>query len=1055
MERLIRFCVERSFLVNLVVGFICVAGLLVTLNMKRDLVPPFEFQIIEVRASVPGASPSEIEEYVAYPIEDTLRGLPGVEKVSSSSSNGQLNLTLVFKPSFERINETLEQVKAMLISLRPRLPDSLKTIDVTRVREDRVFLFWMALKNFDEENVAHRQLIRKFEKTVQKVEGVVLVNAEIRPRDLYIEFDARKIEEYNLSISEIREGIEHALSMTPLGQLADNEATLSFELPRVSKTPEDLASLPVAGNRTGNVIRLKDVARIGYKLTAQSDLYYLNGEPSLGLEIEKDTTSDSIDLKAIVDKKIAEFNATLPVPLKIEPVVDGPRFIVQQLNVLYQNGVWGTILVFAILFVFLNFRASLMTVWGVPVSYFGAMIVLSYMGISIDLISIIGLILVVGILVDDAIIISERYMENLESGMVPKEAAVAAVKDLWLPVTGTVMTTVVAFAPVLLIKSEMGIILRAIPIVIITSLLFSLLECFFALPNHLAHFVPTVKKTRRDRFFEVLKRGYKRALQFTIRWRYPALILLLVLSGATGYIATNKLKQNFNLSVNSEKVVIYPILKKSNSPEETYKKIKAIEDYAMTLPKSEVASVTSWVGGIWQDGKNQRGYRFSQVTVYLHADEKYPTKVKERLKVQIEAELAKFRNDEFESIEVKERKHGDDRSKKNLVSVRIRGGDEVEFKQLEDEIAQSALKAEGIIEKVAEDDRYQTAWKFVPDPDALLRYNFKLSDFEKQIKGLLVPDEIIETRANGEKLRIYTKMQSQVNLEFKNLQRLEIVSANGVRVPLKRLGEWREVQALAEIAHYNGERSLTVDFKFDEKKTNTTKAKTDIELLLASVLQKYPSHQIEVTDSDENEANSRAWAIRVALICLLSVFVVLSLVLGSLTQPFLVALPIPFGIIGIIWSLYLHNLPLGLMALIGLVAVIGISVNDSIVMVDQINKLSAKFNGLSRFAIIEGATGRLRAIILTSVTTVIGIFPMAYSVGGESGFTQPLAFSMGWGLSFATLLTLFLLPALMVIYLDCKNLFGRLRRKGKLEASLLSPPAPPSIKEERPPELFH
>lgn len=1058
MERLFKFFIDRSFLVNLITGFVCVVGLLVTFNMKRDLVPPFEFQSIKVTAAVPGAAPHEIEEFVAYPLEDALKGLPGMEKMVSTSKNGSLSMTLFFKASFDRMTETVEQVKSITLSVRPRLPKSVEYIDVVRARQDRVFLFWMAMKNFDEENVEHRQWIKKFEQTVSKIEGVVQVAPEIRPRDLYVEFDARKLEAYELSVSDIRASIAQAVSMMPLGQLAENEETWSFELQRTIKHPDELGELPVAGNRRGDVVRLKDVATIGYKLTAQAEIYRMDGQPALGLVIRKDTNSDSIDLKKVVDKKIAEFNAALPAPLKIEPVVDGPRFIVQQLNVLYNNGLFGIVFVFLLLVLFLNWRTSLMVIWGLPISYLGTMIILHQMGIAIDLISIIGLILVVGILVDDAIIVSERYVENLSDGMPPKKAALEAVKDLIVPVTGTVLTTIVAFSPILLVKSEMSIILAAVPIVIIASLSLSWLESFFILPNHLAHFVPRQdKSSRRERVFESVKKVYKRMLQATVRFRYLALAGLVGLSAATVVVA-QKLKQDFDLNVNSEKVAIYPTLKKSDSLEETYAKIKAIEEFALKLPKEKVASVTTWVGGVWRDGRNQPGYRFSEISLYLHADESYPTKVKEEVKAAVQEALKTVKTDEFESIDVDEREYGDDEKKENIVSVRIKGGNDVEFKEIEDAIIAQSLKAEGVLEHVPEADRYQTAWRFVPDAQRLVRYGFAGEDFALQIKNLFIRDELIETRAGGQKFFIYTKMLPQQPLEFEKLQAFEVVSSNGRRVPLSRLGEWKNVKSLARISHHNGDRSLVVDFKFDDKKTNATKVKTDVSAALAGVSPLFPTYNIEVIDANEEETKSRAWAIRVALICLISVFMVLAVILGSLTQPFLVALPIPFGVLGIIWALYLHDLPMGLMALIGLVGTIGVSVNDSLIMVDQVNKLSARFGGLSKYTIIEGAVSRLRAIILTTVTTVGGVFPMAYSVGGESGFTQPLAFSIGWGLTFSTVLTLFILPAILAVYLDFTKIWMRVVLRFRKDRSAAAEPAigaPADPARSREPELTH
>lgn len=1029
MEKIAKFFIDRSFLVNLISIFICVAGLLAFFNMKRDLVPPFEFQQIQVTIAVPGASPEEIEEFIAFPVEESLKGLAGMEKMISSSQNGRLQMWLNFRASFNRMTETVEYVKSQIDSIRPRLPDSIRYVQVSRNRQDKVFMYWMALVNFDEENTVHREYIQKLKKKVLKVDGVVDVEPEIRPRDLYVELDPVKMERYEVELSNVRAILGQVFKMAPLGQLSGDEETLNFELHGIQRTPEALAKIPLDANRSGGVLRLGDVAKISYKLTALASTFHHNNNRSLSIIIRKDRESDSIYLKGVVDKKIAEFNKELPEPLSVEPVVDTPHFIEQQLKVLSSNGLFGILFVLVLLMIFLNWRSALMTLWGVPIAYLGTILLLNAMGINIDLISIIGLILVLGILVDDAIIVSERYVDNLSQGLEPKEAATAAVKDLIVPVTGTVLTTIVAFSPILILKSEMAIILKAVPIIIISALALSWLESFFILPNHLAHFAKVAKRSRVEVLFEKTQEIYKSVLRFTFKLRYLGVITLIAVFGYSLYIAKTKLKHEFNLSISSEKVVINAILKKSDSLQATYKKIKPLEDIALSFSKDRVASVDTFVGDIWKDGKRYRGNRFAQVSIFLPTGDDYPTKTKEALVAEVKSAVEKFDQSGFEEVHVGTKMHGNQEKKENMVSIRVQGDERVNFQKIENELTKSATAATGIKEYVADPDRYQTTWKFVPRLDALALYGIGLQDFHRQIKGLYIRDEVIETRIAGEKVYVYTKLLPKHGLEFKNLKKFEVVASTGRTVPLSLLGKWEEVETLAQIRHRNGERDLVLDFKFDPEKTNSTQAKEDIAQAIIPVVKKFSTADIEVVDANEEDAKNQAWALRVALLCLISVFLVLAIILGSLTQPFIVALPIPFGVIGIIWALYLHNLPMGLMALIGLVGTIGVAVNDSLIMVDRINKLSQKAGAMSQSVIAEGATSRLRAIILTTITTVGGVMPMAYAIGGESGFTQPLAFSIGWGLTFATILTLFALPMLMAIAHDFSRLKSWLSQK--------------------------
>ena len=327
-----------------------------------------------------------------------------------------------------------------------------------------------------------------------------------RKRDIYVQFDPIKLRQYHLSTTEIRQKLLEYLTYSPVGQITSNEDTFSVELSKFNENLESLRRFPVAMNSTGQNLTLGQVADVDFKLEKQTRLDLVNGEESVLIWLRKGMEADTIDIKDKVEKVINDFNDELKnrsetSALKINILYDGPHFIQQQLDVLKKNGIVGLILVLCVLILFLNSRIALMTALGIPVAYFGAFAVLSVLGISIDLISIIGLILVLGMLVDDAIIVSERYSENLEKGLTPKDAAFQAAKSLMVPVTGTVLTTAVAFAPILFLSSEMAIVLFAVPIVIISTLTFSWFESFFILPNHLYHFVKRPPNPKATYYF--------------------------------------------------------------------------------------------------------------------------------------------------------------------------------------------------------------------------------------------------------------------------------------------------------------------------------------------------------------------------------------------------------------------------------------------------------------------------------------------------------------------------------------------------------------------------
>lgn len=1039
MLKVADFFLQRSFVVNLLAVAVVICGVLALTSLNRDLIPPFQWQMIRVSVSLPGATPEEMERYVTFPIEEVLEGMPGLERMQSVSSSGQSRIDLYYEASFSRMAEALELVQARMNTVRHRLPNSIRNIVAERAQVNDVFLFFLAIENFDEQNIEHRLFYDRLERRLNDITGVVRLDTSMRKRDIYIQFDPDQLHKHEISVSQVRQVISTAVGFSPVGQTRVGTDFYAVEIAKISDSIEELRQLPIRSNRLGNTIRLEQVATVEYRLEDRDRHFFVNGRQAVHILVKKDISSDTIDLKPKVLGVIEEFNSQAPDGLNVVNLIDGPRFLEQQIDVLSRNGWLGFALVLLILVAFFNWKTAAMTGIGLPVVYAGTFITMYLLGVNIDLLSIVGVILVVGILVDDAIIMTERYVNHLSDGLKPQEAARTAVADLLLPVTGTVLTTVIAFAPLIFIKSEVANMLFAIPVVVIGAMILSWLESFFILPNHLAHFVKTPPKEKKWNIFSRLQKAYEFLLAWAIKGRYVLSLVVLAILVVSVSVGFKSLRHEFNLNISPETLTIYAILKESPSMEYTKEKIAPIENFLRSLPRESVQNVAVHVGWMWMHGRQFEGVRYARVDAYLNNNVKHPSRLKSEMKALLESQVSEFKDEEFEKISVEFQREGGDEDRKNMVSIRVRGSEEVDFHQIEQEMVTQAKALQEIDSYVDDPDRYQVAWSFVPDIEALRRYQLDNYELSRQIRGLFMPHEITETRIQGENVFIYTESQRKQNLELDQLNKYEVFSAMGTAVPLGYLGEWVERKSLRSIRHHDGRRNLRLDFRVSED-FNTTVARQGLQSVVGEIQNKYPTYEISVIDANEQEAKARIWAIKVALACVMGVLLVLALILGSLTQPLLVGLPIPFSIVGIVFALYLHDLPLGLMALVGVIGTVGVSVNASIVMMDQINKLVKKQGGFSRDLLIQGASNRLRPIVLTTLTTLGGVFPMAYALGGESGFTQPLAFAMGWGLSSSTLLTLFVLPALVQVREDIlflsHRLIGKIFRRGKTKSHL-------------------
>lgn len=1019
MSQIIRYFISRSFVVNMISAFIIIAGVTLGSMIKRDTIPPFEFKTVDVSISLPGASATEVEKFLAYPVEQALQGLPYAKEITTTSSSGQFKSTVYFSAGHNKINESVEQIRSRITGIAWQLPDQARDVVVEQNKVSAVFHMAIALEGFSELKPEHRRLAKKLADDLREIPGIINVNENMNKQNVYIRFNPRAIARYEISIAEIRSRIREALNYSPIGKVDFDEKTYSVEVQRPAQAIDSLKKLAIRGNTTGQVLYLQDLADIALEIDEVKTHHRLNGRPVINIYTRKDTTSDAISLKTEVMKVLDGFNAKLPDGLQATVLGDGPKFIKQQLDVLVNNGIFGLILVLVILTLFFNWKVSLAASFGIPIAYCGSLIALYIFGISIDIISVVGMILVLGILVDDAIIIAERYMENLEKGMNPQEAAYQSSSDLMLPVTGTVLTTVFAFTPMIMLESEIAIIFYAIPVVVITSLSMSWLESFFILPNHMQHFIKKVAPQKENGFFLKTKRSYEKSLSYILRFRYLTVLALVLFLVISAWVAKHKIQQRFWFGANRERVAVKITLKESVSLKNTEEIISPLEKYMMTLPKEDIQNVETSIGQMWTHGRNYQGYRYAKITLHINDNLTHPGAVKNKYTKDLNEYFKTHTPEAIEKIVVGREMNDQDEKKKQMVSIDVTGNEDVDYLDLKQTILDQIEKQKMKLELVKEVDEFDEKWIFTPDSKSLARHRLSLAQITSQLRSYFVPHELMQMRLNGETKWIYTQVKRDKVVTKSELNKMTVLNNIGLSVPLHSLGHWSKKKQLATLRHKDGKRQFSFDLAFEPSEDmNITKAKEQGQSIATILAQKFPTYTVELRDADRAEASSRAWAIKVAILCIMLVMFTLALVLGSVTLPFIVGLPIPFGLMGIVWALYLHDMPMGVMSLIGLIGTVGVSVNDSLIMVDQIIKRGRSQGGLTRANIVAGASSRLRAIILTTVTTLGGVFPMAYALGGESGFTEPLAFSLGWGLFFSTFLTLFALPAFIEIRED-------------------------------------
>lgn len=551
MDRIIEYFCKNSFVVNLISIFILLAGLAAFYSVPRALLPPMKFNVVEVSAYLPGASALEIQEHVALRLEEGLQNITGLKSISTKSSKNIASLSLTFLTEYD-VELCLEKVNAALQGLRNELPRDLRELNAAIRSKESEFLAVISVAGFDADNIKHQDWLEEYSRKIQLLPAIVSVENSMAQNYISIEFKARALQDYALDLVNIRSQIIQALDYNPIGEIRTSYESLQIKIGDNQDHVNLLKELPIKVTGEGSQVRLEDLAEVSVKSFPYSSLTFQNGIATTILLLQKNLNSDSIESINSVKGFIKHQNSLLPENIKVALQEDGSVFIKRQLNTLKENAIFGVILIIVLLSLFVGFRVAMVATFGLPITFSIVMIVLWWLGMSINLVSVVAMLLVVGVLVDDAIIVSEKFADLLQAGYDRYQAAFVATKQMIVPVTGTLLTTIVAFLPILLIPSELSVVMAAIPVVVITSLIASWFETFFLLPNHLHHFVKKLP-SRRTRYVYKLAQSYAYCLTYVLKGRY--LVLFLFLSLMIGSVLLiRKLEFSDNLNVNSASV---------------------------------------------------------------------------------------------------------------------------------------------------------------------------------------------------------------------------------------------------------------------------------------------------------------------------------------------------------------------------------------------------------------------------------------------------------------------------------------------------------------------
>jgi len=638
----------------------------------------------------------------------------------------------------------------------------------------------------------------------------------------------------------------------------------------------------------------------------------------------------------------------------------------------------------------------------------------------LDSITMTAMVLVLGIIVDDAIIIAESIYQHYEKGVTPVEAAVAGMQEVYKPVLTTILTTAIVFVLMFFMPGTLGKFVYVIPLVVILALLVSLVESTMALP---AHIVAGMKQnhgsTRRQRYFDMLRKAYAKLLARMLVWRYLLVGLFILLLSGSLFIATRYMDFILFPSSTAERFTVLIETPVGSSLQATSDRTREVERLVSSLNKEELDSFVTRVGTFGDIGSSERENNAAVfVSLTPYADRKRPAdEIVESLRKQ---------TDNMEGVErIYYKVDGGGPPVGRPITIRVVGVNDTQRTHLADDIVAYLHTLDGTkdIERDDKAGKSQVVIKF--DYDKLARVGITVSDVARNVRIAYDGEVVTSVRYGDEDVDFRVIFNENVRKEPESLAKLLLPNPNGNLTPLHKVARFVAAPGPANFTHYKGDRTITVSGDVDQALTTPLKVSQAV-LKHFNIDRDYHGLSLVIGGEAEESQKSIKELIAIMVVAVIDIYLLLILLFNSIWQPVMVLMAIPFGLVGVIIGFFLHSEPLGFLGMIGAIGLTGVVVNDSLVLVSHVNELRKREPSLSLLEVVaEGTSHRLRAVLLTTFSTVAGLLPLAYGIGGADPSMGPMALALGWGLLFATPLTLVLLPCLYIIGADLHSLITR------------------------------
>ena len=1029
MKKIITFFIKYSVAVNVLILAFIILGTVGIFSMKSSFFPLVDSRLINITLAYPGASPAEIEEGVVLKIEDNLKGIVGVERVTSvSRENSAVVIVEIFKG--QNIDIVLSDVKNAVDRI-PSFPVGLEPPVIAKVENLRPTISF-ALSG---EGVALKTLkkyARNIENDIRGIEGISQITLSGFPEE-EIEIAVRENDllAYNLSFTEVANAVRNANILITGGNIKTPQEDYLIRASNRSYYGDDMQNLIVRTQPNGTIIRLKDVANIKDTWSETPDRLYFNDDLAIDITVSNTDSEDLISTADKIKDYIYVFNQKQQ-NIELHITSDRSTTLNGRTKLLVENGIVGILLVVFFLAIFLNVRLAIWVAFGLPIAFFGMFIFAAQFNVTINVLSLFGMIIVIGILVDDGIVIGENiYHHYYDLGKSKIRAAIDGTMEVIPPIVSAILTTLIAFSTFFFVDGNLGSFFSEVSTIVILTLSVSLLEALIILPAHIVHSRALERKklengeeiqqNRFDTFFNKVNQVadgwlvrvrdtyYMPFLRFFLKnklftFSIPLALLILSFSAIGGGIV----KTSFFPNIASDQIQISLKMPQGTNEKITDSIISMIEGKVWLIHKEYTEKQTGNIPVVENIIKRiGPGSASGSLTVNL-----LPGEARDFSSPEITNRISDVVGNVYGVESLVFGSGGNFGG--SPVAVSLLGNNIQELKSAKEELKQSLLNNVALKDVVDNDPAGIKEIKITLKENAYL-LGLNLQSVMAQIRDGFFGFQAQRFQRGQDEIKVWVRYDKKDRSSIKNLDEMRIIAPNGSRIPFSEIANYSIERGDIAINHLSGKREIQVTADLKSKSETATDILEDIKTrVMPPILSKYPSVS-PLYEGQNREAKKTTDSVNVVgPIILLLIYLVIAFTFRSYSQPILLILMIPFSMIGVVWGHYIHSFPIGILSWLGIIALIGIMVNDGLVLIGKFNnylKEGIKFDE----ALIMAGQSRFRAILLTSITTIAGLGPLIFEKSRQAQFLIPMAISIAYGIAIATILTLIMLPLLLSV----------------------------------------